>query len=475
MRRWLFTSALGVAAAAAVVLVPRFVAPAPTVVPQTGRAPTGSGAGTLTAPVPVAEGDGPVRFAARLDQSAVLRGDDAQRYLVLTLSADPDPEAKRLPVDVALVVDTSGSMTSAGKIAYARAAGEELVGALRPEDRFALIAFDDRARVLLPGTPFDGDVDRLRAAVRTLEPGGSTNLSAGLEAGFAQLGDDDRLRRVVVVSDGQANRGIVAPDALRGMATTFAARGVTVSALGLGADYNELVLEGLADAGGGSYAYVEDPAQLPQVVSRELDQAATVVAKDLRVRVRLGEGVVATAVHGWDYTSHGDGLEVYAGELAAGQQKKVVVELRVDGDRAGDALAVADASAQYVATRDGGTHIATVASRATLVDSVAAVSASADDVARSAATQAVAGTYAKRSAAAFRAGDAVAAQREVQRSKSLLLQVIGTIGTLEKAEADKLQDALEQVEGLEALGYVEASAAPAAAKAASARGRGMSQ
>lgn len=475
MRRWLFTSALGVAAAAAVVLVPRFVATggAPSAAPR----PRNGTAGTLTSPVPlaVATGDGPVRFAARLDQSALLRGEDAQRYLVLTLSADPDPDAKRLPVDVALVVDTSGSMTSAGKIAYARAAGEELVGALREGDRFALVAFDDRARVLLPGTAFDGDAERLRRAVRTLEPGGSTNLSAGMEAGFAQLGDDDRLRRVVVVSDGQANRGVVDAGALRGMATSFANAGATVSALGVGADYDELVLEGLADAGGGSYAYVEHPSQLPGVVSKELDQAAAVVAKDMRVRVRLGEGVVATAVHGWDYATVGDGLEVYAGELAAGQQKKVVVELRVDGDRAGDALSVADASVTYAATRDGGAKTASAEVQATLTDSVAAVTASADVQVRATAAQAVAGTYAQRSAAAFRSGDAVAAQREVRRSKSLLLRTIGTSGDLEKAEADKLQDALEQVEGLEALGYVAPAEAPAAAKAASARGRGMSK
>jgi Ca-activated chloride channel family protein len=377
----------------------------------------------------------------------------------------PDTDHERVPVDVALVVDTSGSMGAEGKIEAARAAADELIDALRPGDRFALVTFDDQARVLLPSEVFDGDAARLHRMVESLHDDGGTNLWDGLQLGHDQLGAFDGPRKVLVVSDGIANIGETRPDAFASIVQEWSARGITSSTIGLGRDFNETLLERMADAGGGGYRFVGSSSELPAVIAEELTRTAETVARDVRVHVSVPPEVRLTDVYGWDVPTRRDGADVYIGDLAAGQSRKIVVALEAPTSAAGTlSVATADLSWRAVAGPSGAAS-STVQLR--VVEDPDAVAASVDPNASVAATRARAGVLARASAEAWRSGDAPRARRMLQSASDVIAETMATVDAPELADD---QDGLLRLQGVAA-----AEGDAYAAKAASEVGRGLAR
>ncbi|MFZ5476109.1 MAG: vWA domain-containing protein [Myxococcota bacterium] len=445
MQRWVLTTSLAAAAIAGVWLAPHL----------RGRAPA-------PRPVPVpARADGPVEITARLDERVLLRGDDASRWLVVGLAAPPDPDAARVPGDVALVIDVSGSMAADRKIENARAAGRALIDRLEAGDRFALVVFDDRARVLASG-PYDpARREALHALVDGLEPGGGTNVWDGLEAGHGLFGDGELQRRVLLVSDGNANQGVTEPAAFRSLAERWRGDGVIVSAIGLGEGFNEVLLEGLADSGGGNYAFVASPSELAGVVGREMDEAARTVARDLTVDVSVPAGVAAVDVPGWEWHRIDGGVRVFAGSLAAGQERKIVVEVKPDAGSLGTTR-VADVRADYTLIADGSARSGAVSVDATVTDDASLAAASADATAKGMAARAQSAKAQAEAAEMWRKGDSREARVQLRRSQLILKETSAQYGIPE------LQD---EADSLDALGYMDANMA-AKASGASARGMG---
>ncbi len=414
--------------------------------------------------IPEATQGSSLRLDARLDRSAVLAGDDGLRYLVVSVTA-PDSTQERVPVDVTLVIDTSCSMGQEGKIDQARAAAAELVDALRPGDRFALVAFDDRARVLAEGAAFDGDGGRLRRIVQGLREDGGTNLWDGLEAGRAQLGGAHPARKVLVVSDGNANVGETEPAAFARLARGYGADGASVSAIGLGRDFNETLLEGMADAGGGTYRFVGEPEELPAVIAAELARTTETIARRARVRVSAAPGVQLRQVYGWGATLTPDGAEVEVGDMAAGQTRKIVVAVRIPTDERGE-RPVATAELVYAGV-DGSDGQARARVHALVTASAQAVEASVDEAASVAATSARAGELTRASAELWRRGETVQALQLVQSASEVIAEARAT------RDAPELRAAAARMVELRTLGDAEGSSY--AAKAASEAGRDLAR
>jgi Ca-activated chloride channel family protein len=419
MRRWLLTSTLAVSAIAALFFAPGLR--------------SRSVALPIAAPADSAIAPGPLTLDAKLEEATWLSGSTDPRFLVLTVKAPADPTKSRVPVDLALVVDTSGSMGSGGKIQHAREAAARVVDALAPGDRFSLVSFDDDAHVLLPGAPFDGDRDRLLDVVSTLADHGGTNLYGGLAAARDQLGDGERVRRLLLVSDGNATAGITEPAAFEAFGRDAANAGITVSTLGLGADFDEVLLEGLADAGGGNYAFVEESSDLVTVAGREFEEATRVVARGAVVDVTLPAGVRIATVHGWPSTTRGEHLFVPIGDLAAGQERRIVLEL--DAPLTGDGPApVASAALTYTLVDDGVQHGAWADATVRLTTDAAAAAASRDEATSVIVARARAGTLTSRAAEALRAGRMDEARDYnahgfdvLTEEKQRLMQVIGDV------------------------------------------------
>ena len=207
---------------------------------------------------------------------------------------------------------------------HARMAAQQALSQLGPEDRSAVVVYDSHIDVLasLSSRHFANG-----AALNAVGPRGATDLAGGLFAGIDQLADADpsRQRRVFLLSDGRANNGETNPDVIASAVREFAEQGIVVSTFGLGRDYNEDLLQAIAEAGGGGYYYLESADAAPEAFREELAEIFRPSLAQVEVLVKPAEGVRVTHKYGagTDLTRR----KVKVGDIPAGAQRRVYLEL----------------------------------------------------------------------------------------------------------------------------------------------------
>ncbi len=234
-------------------------------------------------------------------KSALVAG-HAQRLQVLVRIQAPDAEPalakERPPYHLALVIDRSGSM-SGEPLFEAKRCAAHIIDRLKPDDRAALVQFDDHVRVLVPVQPV-ADRQVLRRALDAIHEGGMTNLHGGWEAGGRDLLEfvgQAGLSRVILLSDGNANQGLTDPARIAELCGQFADRGVTTSTYGLGRDFNEDLMVAMAKAGQGNHYYGETARDLFEPFAEEFDLLSNLYARKLRLTLGTPEGVQATLLN----------------------------------------------------------------------------------------------------------------------------------------------------------------------------------
>lgn len=198
--------------------------------------------------------------------------------------------AERPPQALSLVIDRSGSM--AGRpLVEARRCVDRVIRRLRPSDSVSLVQFDHRVRRLWPAVPL-GDGTGLRSALAGIVAGGSTDLHGGWREGAETLaGIGGRgLKRVILLSDGQANEGLTDPDAIAAECTAWAARGITTSTYGLGDKFNEDLMVAMGRGGGGNHYYGDAAEDLMEPFQQELELLGNLCLRDLRIRASVPDG-----------------------------------------------------------------------------------------------------------------------------------------------------------------------------------------
>ena len=411
MKRWHFTAGLSVLAGLAAALVP-------TILERVSLPPPPDVAPPPVEPRP--EG-GPLTLTERLDQSAIPADGVSDRYVVVEVSAPDDDSGTQRPVHLAVVLDTSGSMSGRDKITTARMAARELVDELRPADSFALVGFSDSSRTYIHGASADGDKKAWGRVIDGIDPSGGTNLYDGVATGFAELEamDGDAVDRLVVLSDGMANVGVTDPARLRTLAASHTSDGITVSALGLGLDFNEDLLAAMSDAGGGTYAFVDRPGELGELLHDELAAMTTVAGRNAVVDVAMSPGVELVDVYAPSAEIRRDGFRVFLGDVHAGERRKIVARVRVTAGATG-ALPVSAAHLDYLRAADSAQAIADASVTAEVTADLARVDRSVDADAGKHVMRAVSGAGLQAAANAYGQGRGREAQQELEDERKVL-------------------------------------------------------
>lgn len=282
---------------------------------------------------PVAK-PGSLSMTGRLSHPYLVPG-TSDVFATLEITGVDIPNARRAPVNLALVIDRSGSM-SGDKIAQARRAALRLVDLLNDNDRLAIVHYGSDVR-FFPGAFASADnKERMRRYIRNISDEGGTNIGDGLMAGKAQLDvarSDFTVNRLLLLSDGQPTVGVTSERGLLALASKVRGTGVSVTALGVGADFNEDLMQRLADVGGGSYGFIRDAQATTALFEKDLEQAGTMVARSVTLTFDVPAGIELREVFGRQVSRAGNTVTVSLPDFSARQQEKLVVHLtaRVDG------------------------------------------------------------------------------------------------------------------------------------------------
>jgi Ca-activated chloride channel family protein len=282
------------------------------------------------------------------DRSLIRDAGGSVRYALLTFTAPEAPRAGVRPaLNVAFVLDRSGSM-GGSKIELARTAIVQALRMLRDTDRFAVIDYDNEVDVVVPSTAATAEAIRNAVGqVQGIQARGNTNLSGGWLRGCEQIASrlvDGETTRCLVLSDGLANEGITDREALAQHAAALRARGITTSCLGIGDDYDERLLSGIATAGRGHMYHVETAVQIPDFLHSELGEALETVARDVTITLRVdpaaAPGVTLTTLNEYPVGTNADGsISLQLGDLVSRQDVTLVFRLAFPAGRSGATVA----------------------------------------------------------------------------------------------------------------------------------------
>jgi len=269
------------------------------------------------------------------DREFVLKGRPQEVVVKIDLTAiDGRQKHRRPPLNLAVVLDKSGSMTGA-KLEKTKQAAMLLVDRLAPNDIFSLVIFSDHAQVLIPAQKVE-DKDALKEKIQGIEADGSTALYAGVTMGADQIQEyfsSKRINRVILLSDGLANVGPSSPRQLRRLGSDLAERGISVTTIGVGDDYNEDLMAGLAEASDANYYYVQDTEKLPEIFARELGGLLAVAARDVRIEIICPDGVKPLGFIGRAEKFESQRATVNLNQFTAGQDRYLFLRCLVNGDK----------------------------------------------------------------------------------------------------------------------------------------------
>ncbi|CAM4424328.1 vWA domain-containing protein [Corallococcus exiguus] len=292
---------------------------------------------------------GPVELTGKLSGAYVKTG-PGEAFAVFELSARMPEKVQRVPVNLSLVVDRSGSMDGA-KLTDAKRAAQELVRQLRDGDRLALVHYGSDVKVV-PSVEINNTTRReLLSTIDAIQVNGGTHMSGGLVAGAEAVrayARQYRVTRTILLSDGEPTEGVTSNAGLFSEVGKLRDTGITVSALGVGSGFNDTLMRGMAERGGGFSGFVSDSSELAAIFTRELEQAASTVARNVSMTLTLPPGVSGVEVMGLPSTRDGNVVRIPLYDLTGGQSARVVVKLTLDAPANAADMNVLDASVSYV-------------------------------------------------------------------------------------------------------------------------------
>lgn len=264
-------------------------------------------------------------------ESSALLATGGVAHLLVEFRASGTSAGRRLPLCLALIIDRSGSMEG-DPLAYVKQAASQLVDLLGPEDLLTIITFEDAVEVVMPLRRVVNK-ELIKQHIARIIAGRTTNLYDALVAAGQQLITAPARQyvfRALLLTDGEPTAGIKDFGSIVHLVGDLKDRGVTVSALGFGPEYNEELLAGIARRGGGNYYYITRPELIPEVFRRELQVLANVIAQNLKLRIHTPRWVRVRQIYGHSPRFGERYAEVSLPDLELGARLSVVAELQLE-------------------------------------------------------------------------------------------------------------------------------------------------
>jgi Ca-activated chloride channel family protein len=278
------------------------------------------------------------------DQAVAEQGRATFVQLAMASNVDLDTRP-RTPVNLAVVVDVSGSMSSGGKLDYVKDGLLLMLEELDGEDQLALVTYSSNARVIVP-SQYVTNKSVFSEAIQALNPSGSTNLYDGMVLGYQEVAknlDSQGLARVMLLSDGLANVGTTDNESILATSAEYNAQGIGLTSIGVGLDFNQDLMLSLSEQGGGNFYFVETQDKITAVFKDELDFLITPLANNLDITLTLADGFDLTDVYGLAYDWDEDGNMVVHVPTVFASRRGGAILIRVDstdaiGDLEGDVV-----------------------------------------------------------------------------------------------------------------------------------------
>ena len=290
-----------------------------------------------------------VQLRAELASPVIEAGRKQTTFLKVGLTGFKLEDAsERTPANIAIVLDKSGSMQGE-KLRNAKEAARMAVSLLNDNDIISIISYDSTVNVLVPATKVS-DKASINRAINTMRSSGRTALFAGVSKGAAEIRkflDKDRVNRVILLSDGQANIGPSSATELGDLGASLSKDGITVTTIGLGTGYNEDLMANLAGFSDGNHAFVKNAKDLAKVFKYEFGDVLSVVAQDVEIIIHCKNGIRPIRILGRDGTILGQTVRTNMSQLYSEQEKFVLLEVEVPAGKAKEEISLADVSINY--------------------------------------------------------------------------------------------------------------------------------
>lgn len=255
-------------------------------------------------------------------------------YIEARMKRFASPSMKKVPLNLSIVLDRSGSMAG-DKMTFAKKAACGIIDKLSPSDFVSIVVYDELIDVIQPATAVI-DKDSIKQKLAKIKPRGSTNLWGGSEKGYEQVKANfkkDYINRVLLISDGNITAGPKIPSRIINWVQEYKdVEGISISTFGVGLDYNETLMTDMAENGAGNYYYIDQAEKLEGMFNRELNGLQNLVAQDAELIITLPKGLAVEKIYPFKYRQEKNEVRIKFRDLFSEEIKSLVVKFRLEED-----------------------------------------------------------------------------------------------------------------------------------------------
>lgn len=294
------------------------------------------------------------KFTLEADNDYWLNNEEAQTINMVSYfkaASNVNEEHKRYPLNISIVIDRSGSMQGE-KLTKTKEAVNYLMKQLKEDDIVSVVSYESGVEVVIDPQIVTDKKDLIKK-VNKIVCGGSTFLSGGMEKGYEliksvkdTLQNEQYVHRVILLSDGLANEGIIDLQSLTRIArNNMQENNTSLSTIGVGGDYNEKLMTELAIQGTGNYHFVASPADIPEIFRQELEGVQSIVSKNTILKITFPEeSLTLRQVHHYNYKLEGNVITFELNDVFSANEKAFLIEFDIIDGHKGDLNFSADLS-----------------------------------------------------------------------------------------------------------------------------------